>query len=168
MKMCGSEFARMAGVSAMAVSKLCKSGKLVREGWLLDTDNPVNARYLAKHGVLFDVATAEDVNVGVMEEDAGVCLSCGARDVLKGLAMAARYIINAERKRAEEAGKVDRKIDPGTEHFLRYLVKKLKLENVDNEFMHDNILLTMAPQYRLAYLKALADMRKSEKIDTAI
>lgn len=49
MEVSASEFARMCGVSAMAVSKKIKNGTLIRNsGKKLDTDNPVNRRYLER------------------------------------------------------------------------------------------------------------------------
>lgn len=49
MEVIASEFARMAGVSAMAVSKKIQNGTLIRNsGKKLDTDNPVNRAYLER------------------------------------------------------------------------------------------------------------------------
>ena len=48
-KVTASEFARMCGVSAMAVCKRIQAGVLVRENKRLDTDNPKNRAYLESH-----------------------------------------------------------------------------------------------------------------------
>ena len=49
MEVIASEFARMAGVSAMAVSSKIKNGTLIRNSaGRLDTDNPVNRAYLER------------------------------------------------------------------------------------------------------------------------
>lgn len=49
MKVTTSEFARMCGVSPMAVCKRIQAGVLVRENKRLDTDNPKNRAYLESH-----------------------------------------------------------------------------------------------------------------------
>lgn len=49
MEVTASEFARMCGVSPMAISKKIKNGTLIKNsGKKLDTDNPVNRRYLER------------------------------------------------------------------------------------------------------------------------
>lgn len=48
-KVTASEFARMCGVSPMAVCKRIQAGVLVRENKRLDTDNPKNRAYLESH-----------------------------------------------------------------------------------------------------------------------
>lgn len=54
MEVIASEFARMAGVSAMAVSKKIQNGTLIRNSAKkLDTDNPVNRAYLDRKQAKF-------------------------------------------------------------------------------------------------------------------
>ena len=51
-----SEFARAAGVSRAAVTKAIRVGWLEADGWTIDPEHPLNARYLSDHVAGFDVS----------------------------------------------------------------------------------------------------------------
>lgn len=66
MEVIASEFARMAGVSAMAISKKIANGTLIRNSAKkIDTDNPVNRAYLERR----QAKARERLRLRVLEDD---------------------------------------------------------------------------------------------------
>ena len=71
MEVSASEFARMAGVSPMAVSKKIKNGTLIRNsGRKLDTDNPVNRAYMErKQSAMKEKLSLREMETAVANEN---------------------------------------------------------------------------------------------------
>ena len=70
------------------------------------------------------------------------------------------YIASKEREIAVYKNVAKPVPDAGADRFMRFLVKKLQLNDLDEQLMHDGILMAMKPEYRLCYLHSLAETRK--------
>lgn len=165
-----SEFARMCGVSDMAVSLGVKRGKLEKSAdGRIDTENSVNKSYLKKHlkkspiiksekkDVEFDVFSGLDSGYELGEK----VYTQEGREAVKACKQLIKYIELQEKAQALKAGIIHKEIDPCAVHFLQSIAERIVLcRDIDNSYTHDGLLLSMNEEYRLPYLQALDHARK--------
>lgn len=165
-----SEFARVCGVSDMAVSLGVKRGKLEkRTDGRIDTDILSNKNYLKKHLKKSSVIKSEkkDVEFDIFPElDSGYELgekvyTQEGREAVKACKQLIKYIELQEKTLALNAGIIHKEIDPCAVHFLQSIAERIVLcRDIDNTYTHDGLLLSMNEEYRLPYLQALDHARK--------
>lgn len=165
-----SEFARMCGVSDMAVSLGVKRGKLEKStDGRIDTENSVNKSYLKKHLKKSPVIKSEkkDVEFDIFPGlDSGYELgekvyTQEGREAVKACKQLIKYIELQEKALALNAGIIKKEIDPCAVHFLQSIAERIVLcRDIDNTYTHDGLLLSMNEEYRLPYLQALDHARK--------
>lgn len=172
MKVNTSEFAMIAGVSVGTISEHIKKGQLVRkEGWL-DTDDYKNRSYLVEHGKnkeeliesvrksLPFASKSESFDIFAEEKQDKKVYSAFGKKAIEACESLINYVYEQERVIAEYQGLEERKTDAGTVSFIRYLVQKLDLNDMDNQMTHDCMLMTMNKEYRMTYMNAVKEKRK--------
>lgn len=164
-----SEFARMCGVSDMAVSLGVKRGKLEKStDGRIDTENSVNKSYLKKHlkksviksekkDIEFDIFSGLDSGYELGEK----VYTQKGREAVKACKQLIKYIELQEKALALKAGIIHKEIDPCAVHFLKSIAERIVLcRDIDNSYTHDGLLMSMNEEYRLPYLQALGQARK--------
>lgn len=165
-----SEFARMCGVSDMAVSLGVKRGKLEKSiDGRINTDILSNKNYLKKHLKKSSVIKSEkkDVEFDIFPGlDSGYELgekvyTQEGREAVKACKQLIKYIELQEKTLALNAGIIKKEVDPCAVHFLKKIAERIVLcRDIDNTYTHDGLLLSMNEEYRLPYLQALDHARK--------
>ena len=165
-----SEFARMCGVSDMAVSLGVKRGKLEKSAdGRIDTENSVNKSYLKKHLKKSPVIKSEkkDVEFDIFSGlDSGYELgekvyTQEGREAVKACKQLIKYIEQQEKALAMKAGIIKKEVEPCAVHFLQSIAERIVLcSDIDNTYTHDGMLMSMNEEYRLPYLQALGHARK--------
>lgn len=165
-----SEFARMCGVSDMAVSLGVKRGKLEKSAdGRINTDILSNKNYLKKHLKKSSIIKSEkkDVEFDIFPGlDSGYELgekvyTQEGREAVKACKQLIKYIELQEKTLALNAGIIKKEIDPCAVHFLQNIAERIVLcRDIDNTYTHDGLLLSMNEEYRLPYLQALDYARK--------
>lgn len=165
-----SEFARMCGVSDMAVSLGVKRGKLEKSAdGRIDTDNSVNKSYLKKHlkkspviktekkDVEFDIFSGLDSGYELGEK----VYTQEGREAVKACKQLIHYIELQERALALKAGIIQKEIEPCAVHFLQSIAERIVLcRDIDNSYTHEGMMMSMNEEYRLPYLTAIKKARK--------
>lgn len=167
-----SEFARMCGVSDMAVSLGVKRGKLEKSAdGRIDTDNSVNKSYLKKHLKKSPVIKSEkkDVEFDIFSGlDSGYELgekvyTQEGREAVKACKQLIHYIELQESALASKAGIIQKEIEPCAVHFLQNIAERIVLcRDIDNSYTHEGMMMSMNEEYRLPYLRALNQARKKQ------
>ena len=165
-----SEFARMCGVSDMAVSLGVKRGKLEKSpDGRIDTENSFNKSYLKKHLKKSPVIKSEkkDVEFDIFSGlDSGYELgekvyTQEGREAVKACKQLIKYIELQEKALALNAGIIKKEIEPCAVHFLQSIAERIVIcQDIDNSYTHDGMMMSMNEEYRLPYLKALGHARK--------
>lgn len=149
----------MCGVSRSAVCSLIKSGILVRQGRLLDTDNTRNRQYLEKHRKTEIVPEKAEFDIFATEEEDFTVYTHEGEVAMQACKTLMRYIASKEQEIAIYKNVEKPVPDVGAENFMRFLIQKLQLNDMDEQMTHDGILMAMKPEYRIAYLHSLAETR---------
>ncbi len=165
-----SEFARMCGVSDMAVSLGVKRGKLGKSvDGRIDTENSINKSYLKKHmkkspviktgkkDVEFDIFSGLDSGYELGEK----VYTHEGREAVKACKQLIKYIEQQEKALALNSGIIKKEIEPCAVHFLQSIAERIVLcQDIDNSYTHDGMMMSMNEEYRLPYLQALGHARK--------
>ena len=168
-----SEFARMCGVSDMAVSLGVKRGKLEKSADdRIDTENQLNQIYLKKHlkksvfksekkDVEFDIFSGVDSGYELGEK----VYTQEGREAVKACKQLIKYIELQEEASALDAGIIKKEIEPCAVHFLQSIAERIVLcSDIDNPYTHDGMMMSMNEEYRLPYLRALNQARKKQEL----
>lgn len=167
-----SEFARMCGVSDMAVSLGVKRGKLEKSAdGRIDTDNSVNKGYLKKHlkkspviktekkDVEFDIFSGLDSRYELGEK----VYTQEGREAVKACKQLIHYIEMQESALALKAGIIQKEIEPCAVHFLQSIAERIVLcRDIDNSYTHEGMMRSMNEEYRIPYLRAINQARKKQ------
>lgn len=172
-----SEFARMCGVSAMAVCLQVKKGSLVlTAGGRIDTDDEQNRLYLERHLKKVYAKNhkvckkyADDFNVlaeyNAHSELGAAVYSQAGREAVAACHSIIRYIEETEREMALRQGVTAKPIDPSAVHFLQMVTDNIvQTSTLDNKYTHDAMLLTLNTEYRIPYLQALGNSKKKKEL----
>ncbi len=166
-----SEFARMCGVSDMAVSLGVKRGNLEKTAdGRINTDILSNKNYLKKHlkktyklkkkykdDLEFDIFSGIN-DQGELGENV---YTQEGREAVKACKQLIKYIEFQEKAMAINAGIIHKEIQPGAISFLQSLADKIVLcSDIDNSLIHDGMLMSMNEEYRLSYLTAVKKARQ--------
>lgn len=167
-----SEFARMCGVSDMAVSLRVKRGRLEKSAdGRIDTENSVNKSYLKKHLKKSPVIKTEkkDVEFDIFSGlDAGYELgekvyTQEGREAVKACKQLIHYIELQEKALALKAGIIQKEIEPCAVHFLQNIAERIVLcRDIDNSYTHEGMMMSMNEEYRIPYLRAINQARKKQ------
>lgn len=165
-----SEFARMCGVSDMAVSLGVKRGRLEKSAdGMINTENQLNQSYLKKHLKKSPVIKSEkkDVEFDIFSGlDSGYELgekvyTQEGREAVKACKQLIKYIELQEKALALKDGIIKKEIEPCAVHFLQSIAERIVLcSDIDNTYTHDGLLMSMNEEFRLPYLHALGHARK--------
>ena len=166
-----SEFARMCGVSDMAISLMVKKGKLSRTStMLIDTDIKSNKSYLEKHlkkvyrknhqieqGGEFDIFDGlnnpSELGCSVYTRE--------GKEAVAACQSIIKYIEKLEEKLALQENVVRKPVEPSAIHFLQSLTETIvKTQVCDDQNVHKAMLFTLNEEYRQPYLKLLGQSRK--------
>lgn len=168
-----SEFARMCGVSDMAVSLGVKRGKLEKSAdGRIDTEISVNKSYLKKHlkkspviktekkDVEFDIFSGLDSGYELGEK----VYTQEGREAVKACKQLIHYIELQEKALALKAGIIQKEIEPCAVHFLQSIAERIVLcRDIDNSYTHEGMMMSMNEEYRHPYLMALNQARKKQE-----
>lgn len=172
-----SEFARMCGVSDMAISLMVKKGKLTRSPeMLIDTDISKNKSYLEKHlkkvyrknhglqkGGEFDIF--EGLN-NQTELGCSIYTKEG-KEAIAACQSLIKYIEKLEQRLALQENIVRKPIEPSALYFLQSLTESIVQTKVyDDMRVHDAMLYTLNEEYRLPYLNMLRQSQNQKQLQT--
>lgn len=170
-----SEFARMCGVSPMAVSLSVKNGKLLKNSrGLIDTDIEPNNSYLCRK--LTKLHNKQISNTGNFDIFAGLneqtelgekVYSTEGKEAVAACKALIRYIEKQEENTALNNKLIRKPIDNATLHLLQKIGETvIKSKEFDNQWTHDALIMAMNQEYRLPYLQALSKCRKQKGLVT--
>lgn len=170
-----SEFARMCGVSPMAVSLSVKNGKLLKNSrGLIDTDIEPNNLYLCRK--LTKLHNKKIANTGEFDIFAGLneqtelgekVYSTEGKEAVAACKALIRYIEKQEENTALNNKLIRKPIDNATLHLLQKIGETvIKSKEFDNQWTHDALIMAMSQEYRLPYLQALGKSRKQKGLVT--
>ena len=166
-----SEFARMCGVSDMAVSLGGKRGSIEKDAdGRINTEGKANKNYLKKHlKKSFDLKNKSDAEfdifsgLGESEELGKKVFTQEGREAVKACKQLIKYIELQERKLALDSGIIQKQLDPGAVHFLQTIAERIILASeLDNQLVHNGMIMTMNEEYRIPYLRAINKARKKQ------
>ena len=166
-----SEFARMCGVSDMAISLMVKKGKLSRTSkMLIDTDIKSNKSYLEKHlkkvyrkNHQIEQGGEFDIFDGLNNQSELGCsvYTREGKEVVAACQSIIKYIEKLEEKLAMQENVVRKPVEPSAIHFLQSLTETIvKTQVCDDQNVHKAMLFTLNEEYRQPYLKLLGQSRK--------
>ena len=166
-----SEFARMCGVSDMAISLMVKKGKLSRTStMLIDTDIKSNKSYLEKHlkkvyrkNHQIEQGCEFDIFDGLNNQSELGCsvYTREGKEAVAACQSIIKYIEKLEEKLALQENVVRKPIEPSAIHFLQSLTETIvKTQVCDDQNVHKAMLFTLNEEYRQPYLKLLGQSRK--------
>lgn len=166
-----SEFARMCGVSDMAISLMVKKGKLSRTStMLIDTDIKSNKSYLEKHlkkvyrkNHQIEQGCEFDIFDGLNNQSELGCsvYTREGKEAVAACQSIIKYIEKLEEKLALQENVVRKPIEPSAIHFLQSLTETIvKTQVCDDQNVHKAMLFTLNEEYRQPYLKLLGQNRK--------
>lgn len=166
-----SEFARMCGVSDMAISLMVKKGKLFRTStMLIDTDIKSNKSYLEKHlkkvyrkNHQIEQGGEFDIFDGLNNQSELGCsvYTREGKEAVAACQSIIKYIEKLEEKLALQENVVRKPIEPSAIHFLQSLTETIvKTQVCDDQNVHKAMLFTLNEEYRQPYLKLLGQSRK--------
>ena len=168
-----SEFARMCGVSALAISLQIRKGNLIKnENGKISTEEKSNKNYLSKH-----------LKKAYIQKQESLATNEGEFDIFEGLeqnnelgtavftqqgreAVAAcksiiKYIEQQEMQLAMQQKVISKPIEPCALHFLQSLAEKIvETQSINNAFTHDGMILTLNEEYRIPYMQAIKECEK--------
>ena len=170
-----SEFARMCGVSPMAVSLSVKNGKLLKNSrGLIDTDIEPNNSYLCRK--LTKLHNKQISNTGNFDIFAGLneqtelgekVYSTEGKEAVAACKALIRYIEKQEENTALNNNLIRKPIDNATLHLLQLIGETVvNSKELDNQWTHDALLMAMNQEYRHPYLQALSKIRKQKGLVT--
>ena len=166
-----SEFARMCGVSDMAISLMVKKGKLFRTStMLIDTDIKSNKSYLEKHlkkvyrkNHQIEQGGEFDIFDGLNNQSELGCsvYTREGKEAVAACQSIIKYIEKLEEKLALQENVVRKPVEPSAIHFLQSLTETIvKTQVCDDQNVHKAMLFTLNEEYRQPYLKLLGQSRK--------
>lgn len=166
-----SEFARMCGVSDMAISLMVKKGKLSRTStMLIDTDIKSNKSYLEKHlkkvyrkNHQIEQGGEFDIFDGLNNQSELGCsvYTREGKEAVAACQSIIKYIEKLEEKLALQENVVRKPVEPSAIHFLQSLTETIvKTQVCDDQNVHKAMLFTLNEEYRQPYLKLLGQSRK--------
>ena len=166
-----SEFARMCGVSDMAISLMVKKGKLSRTStMLIDTDIKSNKYYLEKHlkkvyrkNHQIEQGGEFDIFDGLNNQSELGCsvYTREGKEAVAACQLIIKYIEKLEEKLALQENVVRKPVEPSAIHFLQSLTETIvKTQVCDDQNVHKAMLFTLNEEYRQPYLKLLGQSRK--------
>ena len=166
-----SEFARMCGVSDMAISLMVKKGKLSRTSkMLIDTDIKSNKSYLEKHlkkvyrkNHQIEQGGEFDIFDGLNNQSELGCsvYTREGKEAVAACQSIIKYIEKLEEKLALQENLVRKPVEPSAIHFLQSLTETIvKTQVCDDQNVHKAMLFTLNEEYRQPYLKLLGQSRK--------
>ena len=166
-----SEFARMCGVSDMAISLMVKKGKLSRTStMLIDTDIKSNKSYLEKHlkkvyrkNHQIEQGGEFDIFDGLNNQSELGCsvYTREGKEAVAACQSIIKYIEKLEEKLALQENVVRKPVEPSAIHFLQSLTETIvKTQVCDDQNVHKAMLFTLNEEYRKPYLKLLGQSRK--------
>ena len=166
-----SEFARMCGVSDMAISLMVKKGKLSRTStMLIDTDIKSNKSYLEKHlkkvyrkNHQIEQGGEFDIFDGLNNQSELGCsvYTREGKEAVAACQSIIKYIEKLEEKLAMQENVVRKPVEPSAIHFLQSLTETIvKTQVYDDQNVHKAMLFTLNEEYRQPYLKLLGQSRK--------
>lgn len=170
-----SEFARMCGVSPMAVSLSVKNGKLLKNSrGLIDTDIEPNNSYLCRkltklHNKQISNTGEFDIFAGLNEQTAlgEKVYSTEGKEAVAACKALIRYIEKQEENTALNNKLIRKPIDNATLHLLQKIGETvIKSKEFDDQWTHDALIMAMSQEYRLPYLQALGKSRKQKGLVT--
>lgn len=170
-----SEFARMCGVSPMAVSLSVKNGKLLKNSrGLIDTDIEPNNSYLCRK--LTKLHNKQISNTGNFDIFAGLndqtelgekVYSTEGKEAVAACKALIRYIEKQEENTALNNKLIRKPIDNATLHLLQRIGETVvKSKEFDNQWTQDALIMAMNQEYRLPYLQALGKSRQQKGLVT--
>ena len=166
-----SEFARMCGVSDMAISLMVKKGKLSRTStMLIDTDIKSNKSYLEKHlkkvyrkNHQIEQGGEFDIFDGLNNQSELGCsvYTREGKEAVAACQSIIKYIEKLEEKLALQENVVRKPVESSAIHFLQSLTETIvKTQVCDDQNVHKAMLFTLNEEYRQPYLKLLGQSRK--------
>lgn len=166
-----SEFARMCGVSDMAISLMVKKGKLSRTStMLIDTDIKSNKSYLEKHlkkvyrkNHQIEQGCEFDIFDGLNNQSELGCsvYTREGKEAVAACQSIIKYIEKLEEKLALQENVVRKPVESSAIHFLQSLTETIvKTQVCDDQNVHKAMLFTLNEEYRQPYLKLLGQSRK--------
>ena len=170
-----SEFARMCGVSPMAVSLSVKNGKLLKNSrGFIETDIEPNNSYLCRkltknHNKQISDSGDFDIFAGLNEQTelGEKVYSTEGKEAVAACKALIRYIEKQEETMALNSKLIRKPIDNATLHLLQKIGETvIKSKEFDNQWTHDALIMAMNQEYRLPYLQALGKSRKQKGLVT--
>ena len=170
MKVKQSEFARMCGVSDMAICLGCKRGNLSKTpDDFIETDEIKNKKYLQKHLKKVYLKNHnselyEDFDIfgqNEYSELGSAVYTQAGKEAVQACKTLIKYIELQERQLALQKGVISKPVEASAVHFLQTIVQKIvETPAIDFKMTHDAMLQTLNENYRRPYLQALHSCKK--------